>query len=103
MLSDMKHLLTLLILLLTLAVTPTWADRGFNINSLRYVDNREANSSSQTSNSLDQAVEQVRQETGGRVLSARTVRNNGDRIHRIKILTRDRKVKIIRIPASSNR
>ncbi|QKQ25374.1 PepSY domain-containing protein [Candidatus Reidiella endopervernicosa] len=49
--------------------------------------------------SLDEAVEQVRERTGGRILSATTKKRNGDRIHRIKVLTPDRKVRVIRIPA----
>lgn len=98
----MRNLLTLLMLLLTLAGTHAWADGSFSQNSLRYVDRHETRAPNQHSSSLDQAVEQVRRETGGRILSAETVRQNGKRVHRIKVLTRDNRVKIIRVPAASN-
>ena len=98
----MKHLMISLMLLLTLAGPRTWANGDFSGINLRYVDSHGTRATGQYSSSLDQAVERVRRETGGRILSAETVRNNGERIHRIKVLTRDRRVKIIRIPASSN-
>jgi len=49
--------------------------------------------------SLDQAVNQVRRETGGRILSAKTVSENGRRVHRIKVLMPSGRVKIVRKPA----
>lgn len=45
--------------------------------------------------SLDAAVRQVRQQTGGRILSAETVQSNGGRIHRIKVLLPDGTVRIM--------
>ena len=45
--------------------------------------------------SLDAAVAAVRRETGGRILSAQTVTRDGRRVHRIKVLTRDRRVRVI--------
>ncbi len=38
---------------------------------------------------LDEAVAQVREESGGRVVSAETIRRNGVLIHRIKVSTPD--------------
>lgn len=52
---------------------------------------------------LEQAVAQVRQETGGRILAAETVRENGRRVHRIKVLTPDRSVRTVRIDAGNGR
>ena len=49
--------------------------------------------------SLDKAVNQVRKETGGRILSAKTVSENGRRVHRIKVLMPSGRVKIVRKPA----
>jgi len=49
--------------------------------------------------SLDQAVAQVREETGGRVLSAKTVEKRGKRTHRIKVLTPKKRVRVITINA----
>jgi uncharacterized membrane protein YkoI len=52
---------------------------------------------------LDQAVAQVRNETGGRVLSATTVRENGMFVHRIKVLTPENQVVIHEIEAGLTR
>ena len=46
---------------------------------------------------LDEAVARVRAETGGRVLSATTDRDDGRAVHRIKILTPDQRVRVIRV------
>jgi hypothetical protein len=52
---------------------------------------------------LEEAVEQVRKETGGRILSAETVKSNGRRVHRIKVLTPDRRVRVVNVDADSGR
>ena len=49
--------------------------------------------------SLDEAVRRVRKRTGGRILDARTVERKGRVFHRIKVLTRDKRVRVIRIAA----
>lgn len=49
--------------------------------------------------SLEQAIEQVRKQTGGRILDASTVDKNGKRVHQVKVLTPDGRVKVITIPA----
>ena len=48
---------------------------------------------------LDQAVAQVRRETRGRILKARTIRQKGMFVHRIKVLTKKKKVEIHEIEA----
>lgn len=53
--------------------------------------------------SLDQAVEQARERTGGRVISAETRDKNGQRVHNIRILTSDGKVRRLQIDAGSDR
>jgi uncharacterized membrane protein YkoI len=53
--------------------------------------------------SLDQAVQQAKQRTGGRVISAETRKQNGDRIHNIRILTNDGKVRRMQIRADKGR
>lgn len=53
--------------------------------------------------SLEEAVEQVRAETGGRILSAETVKSNGRRVHRIKVLTPDRRVRVVNVDAATGR
>jgi hypothetical protein len=45
--------------------------------------------------SLDQAVQQVRRTTNGRVLSAQTVTQQGRRVHRVKVLTDDGRVRTV--------
>ncbi len=47
--------------------------------------------------SLSDAVEQVRRQTDGRIISAETKTKNGREIHHIKVLTKDGKVKTHKI------
>lgn len=48
--------------------------------------------------SLSEAVEQVRRQTGGRILSAETRIEGGREVHHIKVLTEDGKVKTHKVP-----
>ena len=43
--------------------------------------------------SLSEAVEQVRRQTNGRIISAETKVKNGREVHHVKVLTKDGKVK----------
>ena len=47
--------------------------------------------------SLSEAIEQVRRETGGKILSAKTKMDGNREVHRIKVLTKDGKVRTIEI------
>ena len=47
---------------------------------------------------LDQAVEQVRRQYNGRIVSAETRVSGGRETHIIKVLTSDGKVKTVRVP-----
>lgn len=49
--------------------------------------------------SLDQAVQQVRAQTGGRVLSAETISQGGRPVHRIKVLLPSGHVQIVHVDA----
>jgi len=49
--------------------------------------------------SLDEAVAKARRHNEGKVLSAETIRVDGRKVHRIKILTKDGRVKRTRIDA----
>lgn len=49
--------------------------------------------------SLNQAVQEVQRETGGRVLSAETINQGGRSIHRIKVLTPSGQVRVMTIDA----
>ena len=51
--------------------------------------------------SLNEAVRQVQRETGGRVLSADTLRQGGRTVHRIKVLTPSGHVRVYNINAQS--
>ncbi len=53
--------------------------------------------------SLEQASELVRQQSEGKVLSARTTNFNGNRTHRIQVLTPSGRVKIFQIPLNKDR
>jgi len=52
---------------------------------------------------LEQAVAQVRRDTGGRILAAETMQENGRRVHRIKVLTPDNSVRVLSIGAGGAR
>ena len=47
--------------------------------------------------SLSEAVEQVRRQYGGRIISAETQVSGGREVHVIKVLTDDGKVKTVRV------
>ncbi len=46
---------------------------------------------------LSQAIEQVRRQTGGKILSAETRVRNGREVHYIKVLINDKQVKTITV------
>jgi len=52
---------------------------------------------------LDEAVHEIRAQTGGRILSAKTTRSNGKRIHQIRVLTKDGRVRHFQLEANRKR
>jgi uncharacterized membrane protein YkoI len=60
-----------------------------------------AQRSGQTGVTLNEAVQQVQHETGGRVLSAETIKQNGRMVHRIKVLTPSGQVRVVMIDAQT--
>ena len=46
---------------------------------------------------LGQAVQQVKRNTGGKVLAASTVVRGNKEIHRIKVLTQDGRVRVVQV------
>ena len=48
--------------------------------------------------SLHEAIEQVRRQTGGRILSAETVGHGRNQVYRIKVLTPQGSVRVVQIP-----
>ncbi len=53
--------------------------------------------------SLDEAVSRARRQTGGRVLSTRTIEQDGHRRHRIKVLTPNGHVRVLVFDANGRR
>ena len=47
---------------------------------------------------LHDAIEQVRRDTGGRILSAETVGHGRSQVYRIKVLTQQGSVRVVQIP-----
>lgn len=101
----MKYLLTALLLSLGLAAgsasaASVWQDspmqlaaRDVTVNDLMGSDDPRIKVP------LSEAVADVQRETGGRVLSAKTVRKEGLFVHRIKVLTPDKRVLIYEVDA----
>lgn len=52
--------------------------------------------------SLEEASEQIRTSTQGKILSAKTIGNNNQKTHRIQVLTPSGRVKIYNVPATQN-
>ncbi len=52
--------------------------------------------------SLDEAVSEARERYNGRVLSAETMRRNGQETHNVRILTRDGQVRRHRVDADEH-
>ena len=50
---------------------------------------------------LSEAVEQVRRQTNGRILSAQTKVSGNREVHHIKVLTKDGKVRTVKVPGRS--
>lgn len=48
---------------------------------------------------LNRAVKSIKEKTGGRILSAKTVKKNGQQIHKIKVLLPSGKVQTFRVTA----
>jgi hypothetical protein len=52
---------------------------------------------------LRDAEEQVRQETGGRILSAQTVGHGKNQVYRIKVLTAKGSVRVVQVPTRTEK
>jgi len=58
--------------------------------------------SAQRAISLQDAVDRVQRETGGKILSAETVRQGRASVYRIKVLTREGRVQVVTVPAAGS-
>ena len=109
----MKSLLKILLLALAIGVAPQALAGKFDIRDLLgqvegvdIVDGEErqelmiAESNGPT---LSEAVEMVKRQYKGRIVSAETRISGGREVHHIKVLTEDGKVKTVRIPGRSSR
>ncbi|MEO8459403.1 MAG: hypothetical protein ABI451_02640 [Dokdonella sp.] len=47
--------------------------------------------------SLQEIVQQVEQDTDGKVLSVQTLQRNGHKIYRVKVLTRDGRMQVVQV------
>jgi hypothetical protein len=52
--------------------------------------------------SLQDAVDRVQRDTGGKILSAETVRQGQASVYRIKVLTREGRVQVVTVPAAGS-
>jgi len=91
-----KRCLPLLMLILSLAVTGT-SVVTFAKDTQHFIARRGGDDGGGIS--LNEAVQQVQRETGGRVLSADTVNQGGRSVHRIKVLTPSGQVRVVTIGA----
>jgi len=96
----MKKLLATTLLCMILAGTAFADPRWMHAENQSFIPRHERSDKQRsTSIDLEDAIARVRRDTGGRVLSASTVRNNGRSVHRIKVLTNDQRVRIINVNA----
>jgi uncharacterized membrane protein YkoI len=83
-----------------LAGTAFAEPRWMQADNQSFIPKQDRTSSSRSTGvDLEDAISQVRRDTGGRILSANTVRKNGRNVHRIKVLTSDNRVRIINVNA----
>lgn len=98
----MRILLTILTAIVFVALcAPSLAlqqESGIETGYLEHVPARNAVMRQAGCMSLSQAVEQVRREYNGRIVSAETQVSGGRETHVIKVLTGDGTVKTVRIP-----
>lgn len=88
----MKYtVLTTLLFIFTIMISPLSQASSFSSSS--YIQLAQANQN------LNDAVQSVKQQTGGRILSAKTVNINGKRIHKIKVLLPSGQVQVFSISA----
>jgi len=81
-------IISLSVISLTTQATPTYLTEPPHIQLAQNV-----------AQSLNAASQSIKEQTGGRILSAKTVLVNGQRIHKIKVLLPSGKVKVFKVSA----
>jgi len=74
-----------------LSSTISQASPFLSTNYIQFAKNNNQN--------LNRAVKSIKEKTGGRILSAKTVKKNGQQIHKIKVLLPSGKVQTFRVTA----
>ena len=102
------RLLLIIILILPLALSPASAIAFDLEQSLRDSVSRDGEqipsdlrTAQKGGMSLSEATAKVRRDTGGKIVSAQTKVSNGRETHHIKVLTKDGKVKTVKVPGRS--
>ena len=87
----MKHALFTIsfILFAGIFITPSYASTTTLIAGIQFAQ----------SQSLNEAVQSIKQQTGGRILSTKTVRKNGQTVYKIKVLLPSGKVQTFTVNA----
>lgn len=78
------------ILFAAMFITPSYANTTTLIASIQFAQGQ----------SLNEAVQSIKQQTGGRILSTKTVQKNGQTVYKIKVLLPSGKVQTFTVNAS---
>ena len=81
----------IIFMLMMLSSTISQASPFLSTNYIQFAKNNNQN--------LNRAVKSIKEKTGGRILSAKTVKKNGQQIHKIKVLLPSGKVQTFRVTA----
>lgn len=89
----MKHSISTVILLLlaNFIINPLYADSPGYSQLYQLAQGN--------SKTLNQAIQSVKKQTGGRVLSSKTIKNNGQTLYKIKVLLPSGKVQTFTVAA----
>lgn len=98
--ATLKTLLPPILLIVSGAAQAAWQVQTVDAASgaIEGVERADLSATQRGCMSLDQAVEQVRRQYNGRIVSAKTEVRGGQETHVIKVLTDDGKVRTVQIP-----
>ena len=81
----------------------TWMLPAAHVNAIELGQVQWQMAAKQGALSLSDAADLVQQRTGGRILSAQSVHEQGRELYRIKVLTRQGEVRIVLVDAATGR